>query len=69
MSAAEALAGKNSVAEGAHTAPVLADLAQREGISMPIVFAVNRLLSGEVPARGVVADLLSRPLKAEGEGA
>lgn len=67
LSAAEALAGKNSVAEGAHTAPILADLAQREGISMPIVAAVNRLLSGEVPARGVVADLLSRPLKAEGE--
>lgn len=69
LSAAEALAGKNSVAEGAHTAPVLADLAVREGISMPIVAAVNRLLSGEVPARGVVADLLSRPLKAEGEQA
>ena len=67
LTAAEALAGKNSVAEGAHTAPILADLAQREGISMPIVAAVNRLLSGEVPARGVVADLLSRPLKAEGE--
>ncbi len=69
MSAAEALAGKNSVAEGAHTAPVLADLAQREGISMPIVQAVHRLLSGEAPARGVVADLLSRPLKAEGSAA
>ncbi|WP_296680695.1 NAD(P)H-dependent glycerol-3-phosphate dehydrogenase [Novosphingobium sp.] len=67
MSAAEALAGKNSVAEGAHTAPVLALLAEREGISMPIVTAVSRLLRGEMPARDVVADLLSRPLKAEGE--
>ncbi len=69
MSAAEALAGKNSVAEGAHTAPVLRDLAQREGVAMPIVEAVCRLLASEAPARAVVADLLARPLKAElGEG-
>ncbi len=66
-SAAEALAGKNSVAEGAHTAPVLAELASRDGISMPIVAAVNRLLAGEAPARAVVAELLSRPLRPEAE--
>ena len=68
QSAAQALAGKNSVAEGAHTAPVLADLAAREGVAMPIVDAVCRLLSGDSPARAVVADLLARSLKAEGEG-
>jgi len=68
MSAAEALSGKNSVAEGAHTAPVLAELALRDGISMPIVVAVNRLLAGELPARAVVAELLSRPLRPETEG-
>ena len=66
MSAAEALAGKSSVAEGAHTAPVLAELAARHGIDMPIVKAVARLLRGEAPARQVVAELLARPLKAEG---
>ena len=66
ISAADALAGKNSVAEGAHTAPVLAELAARHGIDMPIVMAVARLLRGEAPARQVVADLLARPLKAEG---
>ena len=65
LSAAEALAGKNSVAEGAHTAPVLAELALREGIDMPIVAAVNRLLGGEAPARTVVAELLARPLAVE----
>ena len=69
LSAAEALAGKNSVAEGAHTAPVLDDLARSEGIDMPIVAAVNRLLKGEAPARAVVSDLLARPLKAEGSPA
>ena len=66
LSAQQALAGKSSVAEGAHTAPVLEDLARQAGIDMPIVSAVNRLLKGEAPARQVVADLLARPLKAEG---
>jgi glycerol-3-phosphate dehydrogenase (NAD(P)+) len=67
-SAAEALAGKRSVAEGAATAPVLAELARRDGIDMPIVEAVCRLLAGEAPARAVVSDLLARPLRAEQEG-
>lgn len=65
LSAAEALAGKSSVAEGAHTAPVLAELAERAGIAMPIVAAVNRLLKGEASAGAVVAELLARPLRAE----
>jgi glycerol-3-phosphate dehydrogenase (NAD(P)+) len=68
LSAAEALAGKLSVAEGAATAPVLADLAEREGIPMPIVAAVNRLLKGEASAGAVVAELLARPLRAEQGG-
>jgi glycerol-3-phosphate dehydrogenase (NAD(P)+) len=65
MSAAEALSGKTSVAEGAATAPVLAELARRDRVDMPIVEAVARLLAGEAPARVVVSDLLSRPLRAE----
>jgi glycerol-3-phosphate dehydrogenase (NAD(P)+) len=68
LSAAEALAGKNSVAEGAHTAPVLAELADQAGLDLPIVAAVDRLLRGAAPARQVVAELLARPLKAEGPG-
>ncbi len=67
-SAAEALAGKLSVAEGAATAPVLAELARARGVAMPIVAAVCRLLEGEAPARAVVAELLARPLRAEGAG-
>jgi glycerol-3-phosphate dehydrogenase (NAD(P)+) len=65
QSAAEALSGKLSVAEGAATAPVLADLARRQGIEMPIVASVARLLSGAAPARAVVSELLARPLRAE----
>ncbi|MYL97551.1 NAD(P)H-dependent glycerol-3-phosphate dehydrogenase [Novosphingobium sp. FGD1] len=69
LSAAEALSGKSSVAEGAATAPVLAELARREGVQMPIVEAVARLLRGEAPAATVVSDLLARPLRAEQEPA
>ncbi len=65
LSAAEALAGKLSVAEGAHTAPILAKLAAREGVAMPIVAAVDRLIGGAASARAVVAELLARPLKDE----
>ncbi|HET9630083.1 MAG TPA: NAD(P)H-dependent glycerol-3-phosphate dehydrogenase [Novosphingobium sp.] len=64
-SAADALAGKLSVAEGASTAPVLAELAARDGIAMPIVSAIDRLLRGEASAGAIAAELLARPLRAE----
>ncbi|NLR38049.1 NAD(P)H-dependent glycerol-3-phosphate dehydrogenase [Novosphingobium sp. ERW19] len=64
-SAADVLGARNSVAEGAFTAPVLAEIARNRDISMPIVEAVVTLLKGAAPARDVVAGLLSRPLKAE----
>ncbi|MBM3594853.1 MAG: NAD(P)-dependent glycerol-3-phosphate dehydrogenase [Alphaproteobacteria bacterium] len=67
MSAAEALSGKSSVAEGAATAPVLAEIAAREQIDMPICEAVHRLLAGQAPAEQVARALLSRPLRAEQE--
>ncbi|MDE2303641.1 MAG: NAD(P)-dependent glycerol-3-phosphate dehydrogenase [Sphingomonadales bacterium] len=69
MRAEQALAGKLSVAEGAHTAPVLVAIAAKRGISMPIAGAVARLLAGEAPAAAVVADLLARPLTAESDAA
>jgi len=65
QTAAEALVGKSSVAEGAATAPVLAELAKRDGIDMPIVEAVTRLLAGEASAKATVSDLLARPLRSE----
>ncbi len=68
LSAAEALAGKTSVAEGASTAPVLAALAAQAGIAMPIVDAVDRLLVGKLSAREAAAELLARPLRAEQGG-
>ena len=58
------MADRRTVAEGAHTAPVLTELAARHGVAMPIVAAVYRLLQG-APARTIVAELLARPLGPE----
>ena len=59
------MSDRRTVAEGAHTAPVLVELAQRHRVEMPIVAAVDRLLAG-APAKAVAAELLTRPLTAEG---
>lgn len=64
-SAAELMADRQTVAEGAHTAPVLARLARERGIDMPIVQAVDALLTG-ANIGSVLEDLLARPPRAEG---
>lgn len=63
-SAAALMADRTTVAEGAYTAPVLAELAEQRGIAMPITAAVTAILAGASP-RDVVAQLLARPLTAE----
>lgn len=65
QSPAALMADRRTVAEGAHTAPVLRDLAAKQGVAMPIVDAVCRLLEGASAAE-VTQDMLTRPLKAEG---
>jgi glycerol-3-phosphate dehydrogenase (NAD(P)+) len=64
--AAELLADRRTVAEGAFTAPVLLRAARDAGVDMPIVAAVCALLSGEESVEEVVERLLSRPLRPEG---
>jgi glycerol-3-phosphate dehydrogenase (NAD(P)+) len=64
----ELMADRRTVAEGAHTAPVLVELAARHGVTMPITTAVYHLLQGS-PAREVVSTLLARPLTSEGPAA
>ena len=64
-SAAELLADRHTVAEGAFTAPVLARLAAEKGIEMPIVDAVDALIAGRASVDEVLGALLSRPLKPE----
>nr|WP_047169250.1 NAD(P)H-dependent glycerol-3-phosphate dehydrogenase [Sphingomonas sp. Y57] len=64
--AADLLHDRRTVAEGAATAPVLAEAARAAGVDMPIVDAVCALLAGQATVGAVVADLLARPLKQEG---
>lgn len=63
--AASLLADRRTVAEGAFTAPVLAEVAARIGVDMPIVEAVCALLAGEAAVDEVVGRLLARPLRSE----
>jgi glycerol-3-phosphate dehydrogenase (NAD(P)+) len=64
-SAAELMADRRTVAEGAFTAPVLARLAVEEGIDMPIVAAVAALLDGQCTADQALERLLARPPRSE----
>jgi glycerol-3-phosphate dehydrogenase (NAD(P)+) len=65
-SAESLLADRSSVAEGAFTAPVLAQSAKDLEIAMPVVEAVCALLTGESKVDAVIAALMSRPLGREG---
>jgi glycerol-3-phosphate dehydrogenase (NAD(P)+) len=61
----EALAGKETVAEGVATTRSALALADREGVEMPIVTMVHRVLFDGHSAQRAVADLMSRELRAE----
>ncbi len=63
--AAELMADRRTVAEGAFTAPALARLAEQQSIDMPIVAAVNGLISGRSTVDQVLEQLLSRPPRPE----
>jgi len=52
---------RRTVAEGAHTAPVLHRIAVERDIDMPIVGAVNELLEGKVGIDELLETMLSRP--------
>jgi glycerol-3-phosphate dehydrogenase (NAD(P)+) len=63
--AAELLANRKTVAEGAFTAPVLARLAREKNLDMPIVTAVDALIAGRANVDEVLDQLLSRPPRPE----
>ena len=61
----EALAGKQSVAEGVNTARAAVELGRRHGVELPIAEQVTEILfRGKAPRRAI-ADLMERDLKAE----
>lgn len=63
--AADLMSNRRTVAEGAHTAPVLRDAAHAAGVEMPVVEAVCALLADAAPLPQVIDALLARPLRPE----
>jgi glycerol-3-phosphate dehydrogenase (NAD(P)+) len=61
----EVLRNKETVAEGVMTAQSARELAAREGVEMPIVDTVNRVLFEGQPAHSAIAALMTRELRAE----
>jgi glycerol-3-phosphate dehydrogenase (NAD(P)+) len=61
----EVLSDRETVAEGVVTAQSARELAAREGVEMPIVDTVNRVLFEGQPARSAIAALMTRELRAE----
>jgi glycerol-3-phosphate dehydrogenase (NAD(P)+) len=61
----EVLRDKETVAEGVVTAQSARELAAREGVEMPIVDTVNRVLFEGQPARSAITALMTRELRAE----
>jgi glycerol-3-phosphate dehydrogenase (NAD(P)+) len=63
----EVLAGRETVAEGVVTTRSAHALAAREGVEMPIVDAVYRVLFENQPARDAIGSLMTRELRAEAD--
>jgi glycerol-3-phosphate dehydrogenase (NAD(P)+) len=61
----EVLKGAETVAEGVVTAKGARELAAREGVEMPIVDTVNRVLFEGQPARSAIVALMTRELRSE----
>ena len=61
----EALAGKDSVAEGVINAQSAKALADRLGVEMPIIDATHRILFDGQSPREAIAELMARELRAE----
>ena len=61
----ELMRDRRTVAEGAHTAPVLARIAAERGVEMPIIGAVDALLAKKMSVDAVLEALLSRPPRPE----
>jgi glycerol-3-phosphate dehydrogenase (NAD(P)+) len=61
----QALEGKDTVAEGVLNTISARALAEREGVDMPIVLAVHRILFEGHPPRRAISELMTRELRAE----
>jgi glycerol-3-phosphate dehydrogenase (NAD(P)+) len=62
---AQAMEGRETVAEGVNTAESAHALARARNIDMPIVAAVHGILFDGQPARDAIRSLMTRELKGE----
>lgn len=62
---AEIMAGRDSVAEGVHTASAARELAARHHVETPIVTAVHAILNEGADVEATIRALLARPMKRE----
>ena len=65
MTLEQVQSGRDTVAEGILNTQSAHALAQKQGIEMPIVAAVHRILFEGQPAREAIAELMTRDLRAE----
>ena len=64
-SAADILAARTAVTEGAETAPAVVELGRKLNVDLPICGVVLAMIAGEIDARTAVGQLLNRPMKEE----
>lgn len=64
-SLADIFSGSRSVFEGAHTVGAAAQLAEREGVEMPIAAVVDAILNRKADIDETIAELLARPFTRE----
>jgi glycerol-3-phosphate dehydrogenase (NAD(P)+) len=69
QSLAEILGARKSFTEGVHSAGAVVALAKKHGVEMPICEAVYSVVKGEWSVDEAIDALLSRPLRAETDGA
>lgn len=65
QSVEDILAGRNTVAEGALSASVVAGWARANGVAMPIVNAVDRVVNDGLSVKDAIEALLNRPFTVE----
>jgi glycerol-3-phosphate dehydrogenase (NAD(P)+) len=64
----DVLTARMSVAEGVYSAAAVTEIARREGVSMPICFAVDAVLNAGADLDAAIAGLLARPFRPEAGG-
>lgn len=66
LSIEQAIEARGAISEGAFSAAAVSARARKLNVDMPIVFAVEKIVGGELDIATAIKELLSRPFRAEG---